>query len=216
MMHVYIDAPGVESSEYNTTRAAQVEFQDGNWDYQVIVDGLHDPTKRPRADDWEKALVHTADMLLPCSSNACKGKWFVFDNKQAPTCPFCQTAYGQDVPILNLYSSRTGESFRPDNYRVTVYDGVGLYAWHANRFKSPNERLDQADRKRRAYFQKHQGHWHMVNEGLPHMRDVVQKVPIGIGESVVLHDGAQILLDTENGGRLVQVQLVGALDTKPI
>jgi hypothetical protein len=182
---------------------------------QAFVDGLHDPSKRPRADDWERALVYTADMLLPCSNTDCTGKWFVFDNTQNPTCPFCQTAYGQDVPILNLYSSRSGESFRPDNYRITVYDGIGLYAWHANRFKSPNERLAQSDRKRLAYFEKHQGHWHMVNEALPHMRDVVQQAAIGIGQSIVLTDGAQILLDTENGGRLIQVQLAGRHATEP-
>jgi len=181
--------------------------------YKVFVDGLHDPTKRPRADDWERALVYTADMLLPCANNSCTGKWFVFDNTQNPTCPFCQTAYGQDVPILNLYSARSGESFRPDNYRVTVYDGIGLYAWHANRFKSPNERLASTDRTRLAYFQKHNGQWHMVNEGLVHMKDIANDAPIAPGQSIVLTEGAQILLDVENGGRLIQVQLAGQGDT---
>lgn len=179
-----------------------------------FVDGLHDPTKRPRADDWERALVYTADMLLPCANKSCTGKWFVFDNSRNPTCPFCDTAYGQDVPVLNLYSSR-GESFRPDNYRITVYDGIGLYAWHTNRFKSPNERLTHADRKRLAYFQKHAGQWHMVNEGLTGMRNVVDKTDIGIGDSIILTDGAQILLDPENGGRLIQVQLASSAATDP-
>ena len=182
---------------------------------RAFIDGLHDPAKRPRADDWERALVVTADMLLPCANTDCTGKWYVFDNTHTPKCPFCGTAYGQDVPILNLYSARSGESFRPDNYRVTVYDGIGLYAWHANRFKTPNERLPQAERGRLAYFQRHNNQWHMVNEGLPHMRDVANAAPIGIGESVVLTDGAQILLDRENGGRLIQVQLAGKTDTEP-
>lgn len=177
---------------------------------QAFVEGLHDPSKRPRADDWEKALVCTADMLLPCSNKNCTGKWFVFDNKHAPKCPHCGTCYGKDIPVLNLYSARSGESFRPDNYRVTVYDGIGLYAWHANRFKSPNERLTVADRTRRGYFQQHNRHWHLVNEGLPAMRDIGNDAAIGIGKSVKLYDGAQILLDTENGGRLVQVQLAEA------
>ena len=113
-----------------------------------FVDGLHDPAKRPRADDWERALVYTADMLLPCANKSCTGKWFVFDNSRNPTCPFCDTAYGQDVPVLNLYSSR-GESFRPDNYRITVYDGIGLYAWHTNRcllYTSPSPRDQRGSR----------------------------------------------------------------------
>ncbi len=174
-----------------------------------FIDGLHDPAQRPRADDWERALVYTADMLLPCTNSNCTGKWFVFDNTTTPTCPFCATPCGKDVPILNLYSARSGESFRPDNYRVTVYDGIGLYAWHANRFKSPNERLAPADRARLAYFQKHNGQWHMVNEGLPHMKDIGTDTAIPIGGSTVLGDDARILLDTQNGGRLIQVQLAG-------
>jgi hypothetical protein len=71
------------------------------------------------------------------------------------------------------------------------------------------------DRKRLAYFQKHHGQWHMVNEGLPHMRDVVQKTPVGIGESTILCEGAQVLLDTEAGGRLIQVQFAGRTNTEP-
>ncbi|MFQ1702589.1 helix-hairpin-helix domain-containing protein [Loktanella agnita] len=182
---------------------------------KAFIDGLHDPAQRPRADDWERALVYTADMLLPCANRDCTGKWFVFDNSRQPQCPFCGTAYGQDVPILNLYSARSGESFRPDNYRITVYDGIGLYAWHANRFKSPNERLPAAERARLAYFQKHNGTWHMVNEGLPHMKDVKNGTPVPLGGSVTLEDDAQILLDAQNGGRLIQVQMAGATDTEP-
>ena len=182
---------------------------------RAFIDGLHDPAQRPRADDWERALVLTADMLLPCANASCTGKWFVFDNTHSPTCPFCGTGYGQDVPILNLYSARSGETFRPDNHRVTVYDGIGLYAWHANRFKSPNERLAPTDRARLAYFQKHAGQWHMVNAGLPDMHDVTGANPIPPGQSVVLTDGAQILLDRSNGGRLIQVQLAGKTDAEP-
>ncbi len=176
--------------------------------HQAFIDGLHDPGKRPRADDWERALIYTADMLLPCPNSHCTGKWYVFDNSHDPHCPFCSTAYGKDVPILNLYSSR-GDRFRPDNYRITVYDGIGLYAWHANRFKSPNERLSAQDKRRLGYFQKHQGQWFLVNEGLPQMRNVIENQPIGIRESVVLSDGLQVLLDPDNGGRLIQVQMAG-------
>lgn len=181
---------------------------------QAFIDGLHDPSKRPRADEWERALVHTADMLVPCPNKACSGKWYVFDNSQVPHCPSCGTAYRHDIPILNLYSARGGDSFRPDNYRATVYDGIGLYAWHTNRFKSPNERLDPQERRRLAYLKKHNGQWLCVNEGLTAMRDITANKPVAIGESVVLQDSLQIQLDPNNGGRLIQVQMAGAIVTK--
>ncbi len=221
---LFIEHPGDASNRINTEHVRDSELPWADTDkmpmtlcgpliadlfQKAFIDGLHDPAKRPRADDWERALVYTADMLLPCQNAQCTGKWFVFDNSHDPTCPFCHTAYGQDVPILNLYSARSGESFRPDSYRVTVYDGIGLYAWHANRFKSPNERLAAADRARLGYFRKHEGKWHLVNEGLPHMKDVKTDAPIAIGGSTLLEDGAQILLDAQNGGRLIHVQLAG-------
>ena len=180
---------------------------------RAFVDGLHNPAARPLADEWERALVNTADMMLPCSNGDCTEKWFVFDNTRAPRCPFCATPYAQDVPILNLYSAREPGNFRPDNQRITVYDGVGLFAWHVNRFKSPNERLPEADRVRMAYFRKHEGVWHLVNERCPNMQNATTRAPITLGNAVALSDGTQILLDTEDGGRLIQVQLAGKEQT---
>ena len=177
---------------------------------KAFVDGLHEPSKRPRAETWERALVLTADRLLPCKASGCAMGWFVYDNARHPRCPYCGTLYPEDVPILNLYSSRAGGSFRPDNHRITIYDGIGLYSWHSNRFKFPNERLPLAESQRVAYFQKHRGAWHIVNEKLPDMKDVRTDTSIPPGGNAVLEEGAQYLLDRQDGGRLIQVQMTGA------
>jgi len=221
---LWVEHPGDASNRTNPTHARDSELpwaETERLPYTIcgplladlferaFGDGLHDPAARPRAETWETALVRTADMLLPCKGPDCAMEWFVFDNSRHPACPYCGTPYPEDVPILNLYSARQGGAFRPDSHRVTVYDGIGLYAWHANRFKSPNERLDPAERKRLAYFQKHQGQWHLVNEGLGDMRDIGGDRPVDIGQSVVLREGAQILLDRHDGGRLIQVQMTG-------
>lgn len=174
---------------------------------RAFVDGLHDQAKRPSAEEWERALVLTADMLLPCTNLACDVGLYVFDNSRRPSCPICATPYGMIAPILNLYSSRGSGTFRPDGHRVTVYDGLSLYPWHANRFVFPTERLRNEDRKRIAYVQQHVGVWHLVNVGAPDMRDITNDRSIGVGENVALQDGATILLSKEDGGRLVQVQL---------
>ena len=71
-----------------------------------------------------------------------------------------------------------------------------------------DEALAAAQRRRAGYFQKHQGDWYLVNEAMPTMRDVGAKRDVPIGDHVRLVEGAQILLSQEDGGRLVQVQLV--------
>ncbi len=177
---------------------------------KAFTGGLQDPAARPTAEDWETALVRTADMLLPCAKPGCEMGMYVFDNTTQPRCPLCATPYGRPAPILNLYSARPGTGFRPDNHRITVYDGLSLYPWHAHRFVFPNERLDVAQRARVAYVQFHDGHWHLVNAGLPEMRDIAAERDIAVGDSVALTDGHQVLLTRADGGRLIHVQLAGA------
>lgn len=175
---------------------------------QSFVTGLHHPQQRPTANDWETALVKTVDLLQPCQNQDCKQKWYVFDNSTKPVCPFCNTPFKGQLPILNLYSSRREGSFRPDNHRLMVWTGQSIYAWHANNLIAPNERLTAEQTKRVGYFVFHQNQWWLVNENLPDLMDVATKTNIPIGGKIELTDGKQILLSRADGGRLVVVQMV--------
>jgi len=174
---------------------------------KAFVDGLHNPSARPTASEWENALVRTIDMIQPCSAK-CEMGGYVFDNTTRPKCPLCGTAYQGQLPVLNFYSSRTAGDYRSDNHRLMVWDGQSLFPWHANRLLFPNEHLKPDERQRLGYFQKHQGDWYLVNEGMPSMYDADARQDVPIGKNVKLADGAKILLSREDGGRLVQVQLV--------
>jgi len=174
---------------------------------KAFVDGLHEPQARPTANEWVNALVKTIDMIQPCSAQ-CEMGWYVFDNSTKPKCPFCGAAYQGKLPVLNLYSSRHSGSYQPDNHRVMVWNGQSLFPWHVNRKIFPNEHLTPAQKKRVGYFQLHQGDWFLVNEGMPQMHDIAAKKDVPIGGHVKLTDGSQFLLSREDGGRLVQVQLV--------
>ncbi|WP_372403080.1 helix-hairpin-helix domain-containing protein [Acinetobacter piscicola] len=173
-----------------------------------FIEGLHEPSKRPSANDWEIALVKTVDLVQPCLNPACSHKWYVFNNTTQPSCPFCKTTFKGKLPILNLYSARQGSSYRPDNHRLMVWTGQSLFAWHANSMIAPNERLTPEQTKRKGYFVLHQDRWWLVNEDLPDLTDVTTKIPIPIGGKVELKEGAQILLSKQDGGRLVVVQMV--------
>ncbi|MBX9243152.1 kinase, partial [Klebsiella pneumoniae] len=51
---------------------------------RAFIDGLHDPSKRPTADEWESALVKTVDLIQPCQNKDCDQKWYVFNGKTKP------------------------------------------------------------------------------------------------------------------------------------
>ncbi|MDR0717291.1 MAG: kinase [Azoarcus sp.] len=175
----------------------------------AFIDGLHKPSARPTADEWESALVKTIDLLQPCQNPQCMQRWFVFDNTTKPCCPYCGTPFKGKLPILNLYSSHREGNFRPDNHRLMVYSGQSVFQWHANRHIVPNERLKPEQTRRVGYFVLHNGEWYFVNESLPTLRDVRNKRLVPAGDKIKLEDGAQILFSEENGGRLCVVQMAG-------
>ena len=177
---------------------------------RTFIDGLHVPEKRPTADEWEQGLVKTVDLLQPCVNPECDQKWYVFDNTKSPKCPFCGTGYSGKLPVLNLYSSRHGNKFLPDNHRLMVYTGQSLFPWHVNRNIVPNERLALEERKRVGYFIFHNNNWLLVNERMPDLVDLTQKQPIPVGCRIVLKENSRILFSKENGGRVALVQLVDA------
>lgn len=175
---------------------------------RAFIDGLHAPTARPSANDWETALVKTVDLIQPCQNPDCEQKWYVFDNSTKPRCPFCGTPFRGQLPVLNLYSARREGQFRPDNHRLMVWTGQSLFAWHANNRIAPNERLSEEQKRRVGYFVLHDGRWWLVNERLPDLMEANTKTPIPIGSQLEIKDGQQILLSREDGGRLAVVQMV--------
>lgn len=175
---------------------------------RAFIDGLHTPSMRPTADEWEQALIKTTDLMQPCRNEKCEHEWFVFDNKLKPKCPFCGTPYTQQLPVLNLYYSPKPNVFKPENYRLMVYDNQSLYMWHVNRFIFPNEKIKDEDKKPVGDFHFFHGRWILINRRLPSLWDKDVNKQIGINDYVELTEGKKILLSTEDGGRLVLVQLV--------
>jgi serine/threonine protein kinase len=175
---------------------------------RAFIDGLHTPSLRPTANEWEDALLKTVDLMQPCQNPKCSYRWFVFDNTNKPKCPFCGTEYRGFLPILNMYSSRRQGSFTFDNYRLMVYNNQHLYQWHVNRNISPNERLTDEQKKSVGYFAFYRNKWVFINKGLNDLEDKTEGKKILIDQMVELTHNKQILLSKEEGGRLVIVQMV--------
>jgi serine/threonine protein kinase len=175
---------------------------------KAFITGLHNPAQRPTADDWEHALVKTVDLLQPCQNPACEMKWFIFDNRAKPKCPYCDTEYKGYLPVLDFYSPKKGGSFGYDSHRLMVYNGQNIYPWHAQKTIFPNERLTDEQRKPVADFQIVQGKWCLINRKLTSMMDKSENKPIPVNTKVELTNGKRILLSTEEDGRLFTVTLL--------
>lgn len=175
---------------------------------KAFIDGLHNPSDRPSAAEWEDALVKTCDLVQPCQNPKCEAHWYVFDNTTKPRCPFCGTEYKGQLPILNFYYAPSHGKYISENYRLMVYDKQTLYKWHSNNLIPCNEKTSDEDKKPVGDFHFFYGQWILINRRLPDMYDATDKKPIAIGQYVPLTDGRQILLDKGQGGRLIVVQLV--------
>jgi serine/threonine protein kinase len=174
-----------------------------------FIDGLHAPAQRPGADEYETALVKTADLVLNCANPDCCQKYFVYDNSLKPVCPFCKASYGKSVPVFDLYQNRGGGRFTADNHRLVGYHNQYIFKWHMNANVWPNEKLAESDRKPVGYISWHNNKWMLVNQAMPALKDVKAGKLIAIGQGVELVGGLQLLLDNQVGGRLVNVQVAG-------
>lgn len=44
---------------------------------KAFIDGLHNPSMRPSAAEWEDALIKTCDLVQPCQNPDCQAHWYV-------------------------------------------------------------------------------------------------------------------------------------------
>lgn len=172
---------------------------------RAFIEGLHTPSLRPSASEWEEALVKTCDLLQPCT---CPEGWYVFDNSTKPCCPHCGKPYRGQLPILNFYYAPSHGKFISENLRLMVYHQQSLYKWHANNLISPNEKASDVDKAPVADFHFLNGQWILINRHLPDLRDITANKAIPVGDYIPLTDGRQILLDASPGGRLAIIQVV--------
>jgi serine/threonine protein kinase len=171
---------------------------------RAFVEGLHQPTARPSADDWENALARSQDLLLPCGNAACDDKWFLLGD-EPPRCPWCGWQPSERTPVLEFHYSPVGRKgqYRPENHRLTAHEGRRLHRWHAFRNARPGE---AANDEVLAYITCREGRWLLVNRGLPGMVSPSGNT-VSPGQACELHDGDEVLLSPEEHGRLVAVTM---------
>lgn len=174
---------------------------------QAFVDGLHAPSRRPSARDWEDALIKTWDLLHPCTNPACTHKWFVVSRKGAQRCPFCKTAISGNIFKLKFRKEARPGTWLPDGEQV-VYNGLPIMKWHVYDNIQPNESISDADRSELlADCAFYGGQWILINRKLQHMLSP-SGTPVAPNSAVALKAGAQFRLSNEPHGRIAEVEIV--------
>ncbi len=170
---------------------------------RVFIDGLHNPHERPAAIEWEKGLVKTWDLLVPCENSNCPSKWYVFTGDIKSGCPFCNTRRKGSLPYLKLRKETKPGQWMQDS-QLVMYHNSSLFSWHAfdNVYSGP-----LADKSPLAYCVWHHGKWLLVNQSLSSLTSPGGNL-VPIGQAVELTDGIQFRLSQEPHGRMVEVTII--------
>jgi hypothetical protein len=163
---------------------------------RAFVDGLHAPGLRPLADDWERGLYRTFDLIHPSPGGK---EWFVLAPGMPLSCPFTGKRLTQPVPYAVFHNEVKPGHFVSDRHTLTIYQHLQLMRWHLIAKTSPR---DDPDRTRQGYFAFHNSRWYLVNESGETMQ-VVNGPAVPHGQSVEITAGLALRLSAKANGRLL-------------
>jgi Protein kinase domain len=159
---------------------------------RAFEDGLHAPSRRPDAVEWEEALYRTLERIMPTPSG--RG-WIIVPERGALTDPWSGEVVHRAVPMLR--SGRgSGDAWRDDGIATALFHHRTLHHWHLDADVRPRE---EVSRDAMAYASFHEGAWWLVNitERLWRTGDGRE---IGRNVPVQLLDGLELSVATGAGG----------------
>lgn len=143
--------------------------------HRSFVDGLHNSRNRPHPFEWQLALYHMYDQIIPCATNECLWHFFVVSPDAPLVCPACQRPLSkpEDVPCMYLLPHKGGsdpEDYQQDEHGahfVIGWPGRTLNQWHMRPDVSPVYTTLQAvpDLQPWAVFDldQHTNDWYLTN-----------------------------------------------------
>ncbi len=141
----------------------------------AFVDGLHNPDRRPFPYEWQQALYHTYDQIIPCASKYCEWRFFVAMYTPRLTCPMCQEPLKDPQTLPFVYLLKHKGTKIPDDYMtdesrahyVVGWPGRYLHQWHTRPDATPiyTDPRNVPDTTPRAVFEYDQraNQWYLKN-----------------------------------------------------
>lgn len=196
---------------------------------RAFEQGLQDPSKRPTANEWVRALEVTLGMIVPCQNPHCHHRAYVYHPRQI-ACPFCGAYYRLPMPkgvpvvteaprpqylaYVQFYSPvRNGDmvGYEVEPASLVLRNPTTLHGWHEQKIGFENMSLGPEQRAPKAKFVWAENGWRLENMGFDKMvrrvktADKEEHVPIPTGSSLALEPGMQIQFAPE--GRLMLLQV---------
>lgn len=142
---------------------------------RTFVKGLQNSWERAQPDEWQTALYHIYDQIVPCSKPECWWHAFVARPGESLICPACKTPLQQpaELPFLFVLQHRRGSN--PNDYLqgaskashyVVGWPGRNLYQWHARPDASPiytSARVPDLQPWASFFLDRHTGYWSLKN-----------------------------------------------------
>ena len=169
---------------------------------RAFVDGLHKPSRRPSAAEWERGLGRTLDLIHPSSPKM--EQWFVLESGMSTTCPFTYQKVPGPIPIIEFYR-RDNENYKHENVQLTVWDNLQLMDHHCLSMvtaANPNRNLSA-----RGVFSFSNGQWWLHNQSSETMQEYNTATGQCVGHSpgaqaFRVYDGMNLILSDKPNGRL--------------
>lgn len=159
---------------------------------KTFVDGLHQPSKRASAQEWEIALYKTLDLLHPCPG----GKdWTILVPGLPPTCMHTRKPIGYSVPFGTFIElDHKGNETRTD-HTIILFDGAPLCRWHLQSGLWPDERIRRPiSAEARCVFHRATRRWLLENRSQQPMTVLGPGVTVAPNQAIPLQRGLRIRL----------------------
>lgn len=112
---------------------------------RAFVDGLKAPDRRPQPFEWQDALYHAYDQLVPCATSDCGWRSYVAVPTARLMCPICKQPLQQiaSLPFLYLLPHKnTNDPFdyltdESKSHYIAGWPGKTLHQWHMRPDASP-------------------------------------------------------------------------------
>jgi len=172
---------------------------------RAFVDGLHNPSERPTAMEWETELLKAWDRLYPCANPKCEKNWFILRDESNPVCPFCGTRASANVIRLGFKSEMRGKKgvYR-EKGEIMIYNGLPLFDWHVYSNVHNDEKAN-TDVKAHVVFVN--GRWLLVNDGIEGMTSPSGRL-VPKGSAIELLDRALFRMSDKDNGLLCEVNII--------
>jgi len=184
---------------------------------KAFIDGLHDPSKRPLAAQWERTLVRMYDQTVPCSNPACEAKSFVLVEGGGARCPWCRTELKgpRQIPVLTFYrpdGKQNSSTFTPD-FRLVAWPRRKLNVWHIELNKLPGPGVNAAPLAEISWTPDVRGQerWTLINTAIPQIYDATggkNPLPIPQGQAIELKEATRLYFGGGERARVVEVHML--------